>query len=249
MVASRRLRGAMDAHISGLDRLSGQRAPGIWTAAQARAFDGRAQSALAMPGELLMENAGAAVAREAAQMASERALRRCVVLCGAGNNGGDGFVAARHLLGTLEVSLLLAAPRTALRGDALANARRFEACGGRIEEVSDGGALRRALSSPALLVDALFGTGLSRPLEGAMADLVGEANSSGAPILAVDLPSGLDADTGEVLGGAIRATRTLTFVARKRGFDLGRGPAHVGDVRIVGIGVPAAPNGGAFRAE
>jgi len=214
--------------------------PASITREEARAFDRDAQERLRVPGDLLMENAGAAVARAAARMAHERRLARVVVLCGTGNNGGDGFVAARHLLGTLPIEVLLAGERARVGGDAAANLARLDALGVAVFERADAARVDAALAKrDALVVDALFGTGLARPLDAPTRAIVEVVNRSGAPVLAVDLPSGLDADTGKVLGAAVVAARTITFVARKRGFDLSDGPRHVGEVEVVGIGVPA----------
>lgn len=218
----------------------GQTSPAPFTRERARAFDRDAQARARVPGELLMENAGAAVARAAEALARETGAERVVILCGAGNNGGDGFVAARHLAGTRPVRTLLAAARGAVRGDAAANLVRLDALGLAVEELREAGELGAALrGGRAVLVDALFGTGLDRPLEGLARALVEAANASGAPILAVDVPSGLDAERGVALGAAIRAAVTITFVARKTGFDVADGPAHAGRVEVAGLGVPA----------
>jgi len=222
------------------DALAGQVSSTPLSRAAARAFDADAQQRLRVAGELLMENAGAAVAREAEAMARARGAARCVVLCGTGNNGGDGLVAARHLAGALPVRVLLAGARSAVRGDAAANLARLDAMGLAVEEARGAAALRDALrGGGAVLVDALFGIGLDRPLDGLARELVEAANASGAPILAVDVPSGLDSDRGVALGAAMRAAVTVTFVAPKLGFALADGPAHVGRVVVAGIGVPA----------
>ncbi len=178
----------------------------------------------------LMENAGRAVATEAAQMAGRGA--RVTVVCGPGNNGGDGFVAARHLLeGGFDVGVALLGPRDALRGDAATMARRWT---GRVEPLAFA-----AFDDAHLIVDALFGAGLSRPLEGTAAAAVEAMNRSSAPIVAVDVPSGLDGSTGEATGLLVNASRTVTFFRRKPGHVLMPGRLLCGAVSVADIGIPA----------
>ncbi len=179
----------------------------------------------------LMENAGRAVADAAARMAPPAAP--IAVLCGPGNNGGDGFVAARLLAERgFCVRAVLLGDATALAGDAAAMARRYA------------GTVHAATPAPfdgaGLIVDALFGAGLSRPLAGAAADLVRAANAAGASILAVDVPSGLAGDTGRADGAVIEAARTVTFFRRKPGHLLLPGRALCGEVEVACIGIPAS---------
>ncbi len=182
---------------------------------------------------VLMENAGAAVAREALRMLGRGRGGAVALYCGPGNNGGDGLVAARHLHNAgVGVQVVLAAKRERYRGDAAANLGVIEAMGLPI--------MTRA-RRPALVVDALFGTGLDRPVEGRMASLIGEVNRWGARgvgVLAVDLPSGLDADSGEVLGVAVKATRTVTLCGWKAGFLRKGCREWTGRIVVVGIGAP-----------
>jgi NAD(P)H-hydrate epimerase len=177
----------------------------------------------------LMENAGRAVAAEAARMAGRGA--RISVVCGPGNNGGDGFVAARHLLDAgFNVSVALLGPRDALKGDAATMARRWT---GTVEPLAFA-----SLDGAHLVVDALFGAGLSRPLEDTAATIVAAINGAGAPVLAVDVPSGLDGSTGTAAGPVVRATRTVTFFRRKPGHLLLPGRFLCGVVGIADIGIP-----------
>jgi NAD(P)H-hydrate epimerase len=205
-----------------------------------RAIDERAITVLGIPGILLMENAGAAVARHASALALERGLRRLAIVCGTGNNGGDGFVAARHLHGRFEeLRVWLVGGRAGVRGgDAAVHAGLLDRLGIPIEEVGEMEALRAFLVSPALVIDALFGTGLTRPVEGRAAEVVRIVNGGVGGRVAVDVPSGLEADSGEVLGVAVRADVTVTFVRPKPGFYRGGGPSHVGRVVVEPIGVP-----------
>jgi len=185
--------------------------------------------AAGVPSLVLMENAGRAVADEAAKLVGPGA--RISVLCGPGNNGGDGFVAARHLaLRGYRPRVHLLGARDALEGDAARMAVRWTGpCD--LLEAFDGRAC-------ALVIDALFGSGLTRPIEGIAARIVGIANGAGVPILAVDVPSGLDGDSGAAEGPAIRAARTITFFRRKPGHLLLDGRGRCGQVDVAGIGVP-----------
>jgi len=207
---------------------------------ESRTLDRLAQEEFELPGGILMENAGACVARAARALLGELELTRVLVVAGPGNNGGDGFVAARHLLDLVTVSVLLVGDPKHLSGDARANYRRFELLGektipcDRIQVLED--ALRQ---SPApLVVDALFGTGLSREVSGLARQVIETIASSGHAVLAVDLPSGLDCDTGAVLGAALPARKTVTFVANKIGFTRGEGPRVCGEIEVAPIGFP-----------
>ncbi len=177
----------------------------------------------------LMENAGRAVAGEAARMAGRGA--RISVVCGPGNNGGDGFVAARHLQEAgFDVSVALLGPRDALKGDAAAMARHWS---GVVEPLTFA-----AFDDAHLIVDALFGAGLTRPLEGTAALAVEAMHRAGAPVVAVDVPSGLDGSTGQATGPVVQATRTVTFFRRKPGHVLMPGRLLCGPVTVADIGIP-----------
>ena len=178
----------------------------------------------------LMEAAGKAVA-DVAKTLTRGPDTRIAVLCGPGNNGGDGFVAARYLRDIgFDVRLFLLGDRNALRGDAAEMARRWP--------LPVRPASPDALQSMHLVVDALFGAGLSRPLEGAAAELVTAVNASRLPVVAVDVPSGLDGTTGEVRGVAVEARRTVTFFRKKPGHVLLPGRELCGEVIVADIGIP-----------
>ncbi len=184
-----------------------------------------------IPGRRLMEAAGTAVAERAAMRLPEGG--RVLVLCGPGNNGGDGFVAARLLAERgYAVDLRLLGEREALTGDA---ALASEAWTGPVQA-----ALGDALQPCDLVIDALFGAGLSRDLDGAARTLVEAVNASGRPVLAVDVPSGVDGDTGAVRGVAIRAVETVTFVAFKPGHLLQPGRSLCGHRHLADIGAGQA---------
>jgi hydroxyethylthiazole kinase-like uncharacterized protein yjeF len=199
----------------------------LLTPQEMKAADARAIAA-GMPGLVLMDRAGEAVAARAAEMAGSGG--RVLVLCGPGNNGGDGFVAARLLAGQgFQVRVALLGERTRLKGDAAAAAARWP---GAVVSADDSD-----LSDFDLVIDALFGAGLDRDLSGPAAALVERVNGVGAKVLAVDIPSGIDGATGEVRGAAIRATRTVTFVTRKPGHLLLPGRVHCGRVEVADIGI------------
>jgi ADP-dependent NAD(P)H-hydrate dehydratase / NAD(P)H-hydrate epimerase len=193
---------------------------------------GRAD-ALAMaqgiPGLRLMENAGCAVAQAACDMAPPGTA--VAVLCGPGNNGGDGFVAARLLRERgYPVRVGLLGNRDALAGDAAIMAQRW---GDPVEPLETA-----TLANAGLVVDALFGAGLTRPLAGIAADVVAAVNRAGKPVVAVDVPSGLDGTTGAALGAVVEATCTVTFFRLKPGHVLLPGRVLCGQVRLAEIGIP-----------
>ncbi len=153
-------------------------------------------------------------------------------MCGPGNNGGDGFVAARHLKrASYDVRLYLLGDRAGLTGDAAQMARSWD---GPVRAMDPD-----AVESMHLVVDALFGAGLARPLEGIAAEMVEAVNASGVPVLAVDVPSGLDGTTGLAAGPVVRAARTVTFFRKKPGHVLYPGRALCGELSVVDIGIPA----------
>ena len=181
------------------------------------------------PGIDLMENAGRAVADAAARMLQGR---RVTVVAGPGNNGGDGFVAARHLAERgCEVRVGLVGERGKLTGDAALAAKRWH---GTVAAASPA-----ALKDCDLIVDALFGAGLDRPVAGLPRAMIEAMNASGRPVIAVDLPSGINGSSGAVMGAAVKAGRTVTFFRRKTGHVLLPGRRHCGDIEVADIGIPA----------
>ncbi len=181
------------------------------------------------PSLTLMDNAGRGVAREARAMLG--AGRRICVLCGPGNNGGDGFVAARYLReGGADVRLALLGPPQPLKGDAAVMAQRW---GAEVAALSPS-----AIEEADVVVDALFGAGLTRPIAGTAADVIAALNASRVPVLAIDVPSGLDGTTGQALGPVVEASRTVTFFRRKPGHLLMPGRALCGPVIVDHIGTP-----------
>ncbi len=191
--------------------------------------------AAGVPGVELMENAGRAVA---GAVRARHQPGPVVVLCGPGNNGGDGFVAARHLAAAgWSVRLALLGARARLRGDAAHHAGLWE---GPVEAVEEPGAAG-LLDGAGVVIDALFGAGLSRPLEGAARQVVEALASSRVPVVAVDMPSGVSGDSGAVLGEvAVRAACTVTFFRKKPGHLLLPGRQLCGEAIVADIGIPGS---------
>ena len=181
------------------------------------------------PGFSLMLSAGQAVAEAAMALVEEGPI---VVVAGRGNNGGDGFVAAAELAARgREVSVILLCERDSLQGDAASAARGWK------HPVLPFNP--QAIGKPALIIDALFGAGLDRPVKGDPADMIEAINANGAPVLAVDLPSGVNGTSGAVMGTAVRATETVTFFRQKPAHLLLPGRLHCGRVRVADIGIDA----------
>jgi hydroxyethylthiazole kinase-like uncharacterized protein yjeF len=204
----------------------------IYTAAQVRALDRFAIDTLNIPGYALMRRAGGAAL--AALRRHWPQARRIVVVCGPGNNGGDGYVLARLARDEhLEVIAVSLSDPANLRGDAARAHQDFVAAGGTIHGW-DGG----LLDSADLIVDAILGTGLSRPVDTVTQSVISAINACSAPVFALDVPSGLHADSGAVLGCAVRAQRTLSFIGLKLGFYLGNGPDYAGMLLFDALGLP-----------
>ena len=213
----------------------------LLTREQVRAVDADAVERLELPSLVLMENAG----RGATDVLVDRfagRLERVVIAGGTGQNGGDGWVVARHLHGLgLRPLAILVGDEAKVRGDARTNLDVIRALGIEVRVVpsDDASALREPFSAATLIVDALFGTGLDRPIEGGYAEVVRAIGRAGAPVLALDVPSGIDANDGQVLGVAVGAAVTATFAAHKRGLHQHPGVDHAGEVVLCSIGVPA----------
>ncbi len=211
------------------------------TAAQMQALDRRTMTEGRIAGLTLMENAGAAVVAALERRFGSLAGTAVLILCGKGNNGGDGFVVARRLRRTrARVNVILAADAKQLTGDARTMYRRFvQAAGHSALHVSPSSErMRNLLQTSQVVVDALLGTGLSAPVTGAYLAAIQAINDSARPVAAVDLPSGLHADTGAVLGDAVRATLTITFGLPKIGLYVGEGIDHAGCIEVADIGIP-----------
>ena len=196
----------------------------------------RATQARGVPGEVLMERAGWATARAVVDLLGGTYGRRAVVVCGKGNNGGDGLVAARHLSRWgMRVDVLELQDPASLREPSLGNHRRLLR---ETDAVVHRAGLDRCLARADVAVDAVFGTGFRGAPDGAWAEAIGSLNDTPVPVVAVDIPSGVDGATGSVAGAAIQADLTVTFGAAKVGVVLLPGAQLAGDVRVVDIGFP-----------
>lgn len=205
-------------------------------------IDRRAIQEIGVPGLDLMENAGHAVFERARGMLSTAHEDKVVVVCGKGNNGGDGFVVARHLSAQgVEVVVFLVGRREEVRGDTKTNLERALSMGISVKEVTgeaDLGVVAQEVSRAAMIVDAIFGTGIKGAVRGLAADVIERINASGRAILSVDLPSGVDADTGQVVGPCVQAHVTVTFGLPKMGHAFYPGKAYCGEVEVADIGFP-----------
>jgi ADP-dependent NAD(P)H-hydrate dehydratase / NAD(P)H-hydrate epimerase len=194
-----------------------------------------------VPGFTLMETAGRVAARISLEMLGDSASRRVICLAGKGNNGGDGFVMSRVLSESgCELTVVLTSDPETLSGDALSHFRLLDVLsreGGhvRIERLSEG-----LPDGPTdIYVDALIGTGLRNDVEGPLAGLISDLNARHTPVLSIDIPSGLNADTGRIMGVCVRASQTVTMGALKTGLLTGSGPDVTGTVEVAEIGIPA----------
>jgi NAD(P)H-hydrate epimerase len=212
---------------------------------QIRELDVLAIEHVGMPGLLLMENAGRAAADVVYDALIDPPRSRVLVLCGPGNNGGDGLVVARHLWNAgVRTVVALAAARDAYRGDAATNLHIYERMHKPLIDATQPGALdalREQAENADAIVDALLGSGASGAPRGLIAELIRLADRAAprARRIAIDIPSGLDAETGTVWSPCFRADATVTFVAAKVGFSAAAAQAVLGRVVVVGIGAPA----------
>ena len=207
-------------------------------AAEMAEMDRKTIHEVGIPGIILMENAGIGVVNEIKRILECFENKRVLVFCGKGNNGGDGYVVARHLLnrGAL-VETFLVGEKDKLKGDALINFQILESMGHQVKEVASRDDLNIARGAD-LLVDGLLGTGVIGPVLGLMAEVIDFMNGYGAPIVAIDLPSGMEADAGAVAGACIRAVSTVTMALLKRGLLFSPGREFAGNVIRADISMP-----------
>jgi NAD(P)H-hydrate epimerase len=222
--------------------------PVVMSRDEIRAFDAWAINTLGIPGVVLMENAGRSCAElikkemDSRFRGNDKTAKICI-FCGTGNNGGDGYVIARHLLNSgFEVIVVICGNRNKIKGDAKINLDILEKLGQPIEQLNldeenIAELVKNYVSGASMLVDGIFGTGLSGQLGNEYKQLIESINAQRIPILAVDIPSGLDCDTGQVLGAAVRASYTVTFVAVKKGFASAKAKAYTGEIFVASIGV------------
>src|SRR5262245_59876959 len=208
-----------------------------------RRLDQRAITELGIPGPVLMENAGRgaaeAIVDALAALGAPRRGAGVAVVCGKGGNGGDGFVVARWLKRHgARPTVLLVHPPAEIRGDAGGKLAELRRAGIRPRPLSDAGAVADTLGRAHLVVDALLGTGSRGAPEGAVSRAIELINAAGRPVVALDIPSGLSANTGGHEGPVIRAAMTLTFAGLKRGLVVSPGAELAGRVTVIPIGVP-----------
>jgi NAD(P)H-hydrate epimerase len=211
---------------------------------EVRAFDAWAINELGVPGIVLMENAGRSCAQFIIETLSKVKKPKVCIFCGTGNNGGDGFVIARHLHNAgFAVTVAVCGNIAKIRGDARINLDILTGLGLKIERLGLEGTeiidarVTKLANEANMIIDAIFGTGLTGTLREEYKQLIESINGLGCPVLSVDIPSGLDCDTGLPLGASIKANCTVTFVAVKKGFVFENARPYTGDIFIASIGV------------
>jgi len=213
------------------------------TRQQVRDFDSWAINTLGIGGPVLMENAGAGCSQVIIQQLSSIDRPSVCILCGPGNNGGDGFVIARHLANaSIKSTVVICASKDRISGDAKINLDIIEKMNIPIEQMdittgTIAEQLEGYIASCDMLIDAIFGTGLKGTLRPEYIELIDAASNQKIPVIAVDIPSGLDCDSGHPLGSAIKAVATITFVAVKQGFTFPAAKQYTGDVFVASIGI------------
>jgi ADP-dependent NAD(P)H-hydrate dehydratase / NAD(P)H-hydrate epimerase len=208
----------------------------LYSAAQVRALDAFAIESLGVPGYTLMKRAGEAALRYL--RSRWPTAYRIVIVCGSGNNGGDGYVLARFAQAAgLTVSVLATTSRNELKGDARQAFDDFAASGGRAHPFSEA-----LLREGEVIVDAVLGTGVRGPVREELVPVINGINGAGRPVFALDVPSGLDSDRGVALGATVRADCTVSFVGLKTGLLIGDGPEYAGTVYFDDLEVTAPPN-------
>jgi hydroxyethylthiazole kinase-like uncharacterized protein yjeF len=218
---------------------------------EVRAFDSWAINELGVSGVVLMENAGRSCAELIKEKLADVTDAKVCIFCGTGNNGGDGYVIARHLLSSgFKVAVIIVGDRNRIKGDAKINLDILEGLGQPVEQLSLNdsdmeGKVKAFAADADMVVDGIFGTGLKGQLSDEYKHLIESINAQNRPTLAVDISSGLDCDSGRPLGAAIKATYTVTFAAVKTGFTSGGGVDYTGEIYVASIGVePLRRQGG-----
>lgn len=215
----------------------------VMNRSEVRAFDSWAINTVGIPGVVLMENAGQGCAELIKEKLEGIAYPKVCIFCGTGNNGGDGYVIARHLANAgMEISVVICGQYEKIKGDARINLDIIEKMGLLIEQldIADNGLPDKVVGFTKncdMLVDSLFGTGLKGWLSDEYVRLIESINKQGIPVIAVDIPSGLDCDTGRPLGAAVKAEATVTFVAMKKGFTFDGAAKYTGRVYVASIGI------------
>lgn len=217
-----------------------QQCPAYVTPGEMKRIDTFAIHTIGIPGVVLMENAGRAVFETIYLSLGGRNLS-ALIFCGRGNNGGDGFVVARHLINNgVDTRVFLVGAVSKVKGDARINLQILKRMGVTIHRVTKKSLpqIRRDIKGCGVVVDALLGTGLTGEVTGLYREVITLINEAGCPVLAVDIPSGLDGTTGLPLGVAVIANTTVTFQLPKKGFENSRARYYSGEVKVVDIGIP-----------
>lgn len=215
----------------------------IVTSQEMQSIDRRARDEYGIPTLLLMENAALGIARVVEERFGPVKDRRITIIAGKGNNGGDGLAAARLLRNRgAKVQVYLLSEPEAVTGDAATNLNIASKMGIEVQSkgVYDMEGLRSALTHSHVIIDAILGTGLSSPVTGEYSEVIGLINHSKRPVVAVDIPTGINSDTGEIMGTAVKATETVTFAIPKRGHFLYPGCDFTGRLHIADISIPEA---------
>ncbi|MHC4268422.1 MAG: NAD(P)H-hydrate epimerase [Planctomycetota bacterium] len=210
---------------------------------ETREIDRKTIEEYGIPGIILMENAGRNVVEEILKMLPDPNKSKVAIFCGKGNNGGDGFVIARHLYNkSVDISVYLTTKisNVLTDGDASKNLKILLDMNIEIKELQEGDidGIEKELHGCNLIVDAIFGTGLNGEIREPVRSLIVKINESNIPVVSVDIPSGLDCDEGTILGIAVKAAKTVTFVAAKTGFFKESGKEHTGGLLVSDISVP-----------
>src|SRR5438132_5163594 len=215
----------------------------VLNSAQMREADKRTIDDIGIPSLVLMENAGRQAVAAMEAMYADLLERQVGVLCGRGNNGGDGFVVARTLVQRgVDVAVFLLGGVADVRGDARVNLEILGRLGVTVVEIADSQAWElhfSEVSDCTLIVDAIFGTGLNAPVRGLIESVIADVNASGIPVVAIDLPSGLSADSCDLIDDSIDAGTTVTLGAPKLPLVLPPAENRTGDIVIADIGIPA----------
>lgn len=204
-----------------------------------QSLDRRAIEKYGIPGIVLMENAGLRSADFIAERYNSR--HKILIVCGRGNNGGDGFVVARHLIGSgYSVSVVVLAKQSDISGDALTNLLILINMKARVffKNSKADTFFMKKVKECNLIIDAIFGIGLKREVVEPIRSYIKKINASNKLVISLDVPSGLDADKGMVLGEAVKASYTLTMGFAKKGFFVYQGPAYAGKIYLIDIGLP-----------
>ncbi|HCO93639.1 MAG TPA: NAD(P)H-hydrate epimerase [Phycisphaerales bacterium] len=215
----------------------------VMTRDEVRGVDSWAINTLGISGVVLMENAGRSCAELIADKLKGITNPKVCIFCGIGNNGGDGYVIARHLVNRgIGVTVVVCGDQNKIKGDAKINLDILERMGETIEHLNPADPdiaeqVGRLSAGADVIVDSIFGTGLRGQLSDEYRRLIESINACNSPVLAVDIPSGLDCDSGELLGAAIEAAWTVTFVAVKKGFTFATAAQYTGKIFVASIGI------------